>query len=94
VAFSDNAKCKAAGGFAMLDQAMTDNRINPAKLLHSKWTAAEPRNREKHFLVTKLLRNDDGIIIACRIEAVHSQREFELDWRALKDTRQWLIGWQ
>ena len=24
------------------------NRINPAKLLHSKWTAVEPKNKEKH----------------------------------------------
>ncbi|PAM39480.1 hypothetical protein CEJ63_25450, partial [Acinetobacter baumannii] len=27
------------------------NRVNPAKLLLSKWTAASPRNKEKHFLV-------------------------------------------
>ena len=94
MAFAGSAACKAPGSFAMLGQAMNDNRINPAKLLHSKWTAVEPKNREKHFLVTKLLRDEGGKIIACRIEAVHSQREFELDWRALKDTRQWLIGWQ
>jgi len=28
------------------------NRINPKKLQHSKWTAVQPRNKEKHFLVT------------------------------------------
>ena len=30
------------------------NRINPAKLLHSKWTAVEPKNKEKHFLVVEV----------------------------------------
>ncbi len=34
------------------------NRINPAKLLLSKWTAARPQYKETHFLVTKLLRDD------------------------------------
>ena len=31
------------------------NRVSPKKLLHSKWTAVEPRNREKHFLVTRVI---------------------------------------
>jgi len=30
------------------------NRLNPRKLLLSKWTAALPQNREKHFLVSEL----------------------------------------
>ncbi|MDH3987431.1 MAG: TIGR02450 family Trp-rich protein, partial [Gammaproteobacteria bacterium] len=30
------------------------NKINPKKLLKSKWTAAEPKNREKHFMVTEV----------------------------------------
>ena len=39
------------------------NRINPAKLLLSKWTAARPRNKEKHFLVTELFRDEDGTVL-------------------------------
>ena len=39
------------------------NRINPAKLLLSKWTAARPRNKEKHFLVTELFRDDEGTVL-------------------------------
>jgi hypothetical protein len=31
------------------------NALSPKKLLHSKWTAVEPRNKEKHFLVTKVI---------------------------------------
>jgi tryptophan-rich hypothetical protein len=30
------------------------NKINPEKLLKSKWTAAQPKNREKHFMVTEV----------------------------------------
>ena len=39
------------------------NRINPAKLLLSKWTAAHPRHKEKHFLVTELFRDDEGTVL-------------------------------
>ena len=30
------------------------NKINPKKLLNSKWTAVKPTNKEKHFLVTEI----------------------------------------
>ena len=39
------------------------NRINPAKLLLSKWTAAQPRHKEKHFLVTELFRDEEGTVL-------------------------------
>jgi len=66
--------------------------VNPAKLLHSKWTTAEPQDSEKHFLVTALLR-DHGRITGCRLEAVHSRRELEISWRELKNPERWLQGW-
>ena len=30
------------------------NPIHPKKLLLTKWTAVVPRNREKHFVVSKV----------------------------------------
>ena len=51
------------------------NRINPAKLLHSKWTAVEPKNKEKHFLVVEIDYDEDGIVIDCLLEAVMSRRK-------------------
>ncbi|MEO4014834.1 TIGR02450 family Trp-rich protein [Pseudomonas rossensis] len=39
------------------------NRINPIKLLLSKWTAAHPQNREKHFLITELFRDEQGTVL-------------------------------
>jgi hypothetical protein len=31
------------------------NALSPKKLLHTKWTAVAPRNKGKHFLVTKVV---------------------------------------
>ena len=59
--------------------------LNPEKLHHSPWTAVVPQNREKHFLVTKLIRDADEIVTACVIEAVLTQRSQQIDWRELKD---------
>ena len=29
--------------------------LNPKKLKHSKWTAVQPQNKEKHFIVIRLI---------------------------------------
>ena len=69
------------------------NRVSPKKLLHSKWTAVQPVNKEKHFLVTEVHEDDAGNPQTVTLEAVHSKRERELGWRDLRDTAQWRIGW-
>jgi len=71
-----------------------ENQINPDKLLLSKWTAVKPQNKEKHFLVTRVIKNEQGSVLACILEAVFSGREHELDWRALKQADHWLMGWR
>lgn len=68
--------------------------INPTKLLLSKWTAVTPENREKHFLVTRLLRDENENVTGCVLEAVMTHREQSLDWRALKDQSRWHTGWR
>ncbi len=35
---------------------------NPGKLLLSKWTARVPRNREKHFIVTRVMHPEPTAI--------------------------------
>lgn len=69
------------------------NRINPKKLHHSKWTAVQPQNKEKHFLVTDVVLDAAGHPQACILEAVLSRREMRLDWRELKDEERWRVGW-
>jgi len=74
-------------------QPLAKRPLNAEKLLLSKWTAVTPRNKEKHFLVTQLLRDEAGQVVGCLLEAVLSKNEYPLDWRILKDTGQWLQGW-
>jgi len=70
-------------------------RLDPKKLLLSKWTAVVPRGKELHFLVSKVIEPDPpgAKIESVEIEAVHSRRVFTLPWRELKDRSQWRQGW-
>ena len=69
-------------------------RLNPAKLVRSKWTACAPVAREKHFMVIALVEPIvPGPCELVTIEAVHSGRRFELPWRALRDGAVWRQGW-
>ncbi|BFM13082.1 TIGR02450 family Trp-rich protein [Simiduia litorea] len=70
------------------------NNINPKKLLNSKWTAVAPENKEKHFLVTEVEFDEEGIVTACIIEAVISKRASPIDWHDLTNSTRWLHGWQ
>ncbi|MCQ8181042.1 TIGR02450 family Trp-rich protein [Methylomonas sp. LW13] len=74
----------------------TTRRLNPNKLLLSKWTAAKPQSKEKHFLVTQLIKPEltDAPVEHIELEAIYSRRSFILPWRDLTDTGQWLQGWQ
>ena len=69
-------------------------QINPNKLLHSKWTAVQPKKKERHFIVTKLIRAENEAIIACELEAVINKHIYELNWQVLKDSTCWLMGWR
>lgn len=70
------------------------NSVNSKKLLHSKWTAVVPENREKHFIVTKVIADEAGHPQRCILEAVHNKRSVDIPWRELTDSTTWLIGWQ
>jgi tryptophan-rich hypothetical protein len=52
-------------------------------------------NREKHFLVTKLIvpETPEAPVEFVELEAVHSGRKFTLPWRELRDRGRWLQGW-
>lgn len=70
------------------------NKINPKKLLNSKWTAVEPTKREKHFLVTEVEIDEEGVVISCSIEAIISKRTMPIQWQDLKDMSHWVHGWK
>ncbi|MFS2157539.1 TIGR02450 family Trp-rich protein [Pseudomonas sp. Pseusp122] len=70
------------------------NQLNPRKLLLSKWTAAQPRNREKHFLVTELFRDEEGTVLEIELQAVLTRRSERLPWQTLQNAVSWRMGWQ
>jgi tryptophan-rich hypothetical protein len=71
------------------------NALSPKKLLLTKWTAVTPRNKEKHFLVTKVIEPlpPGSPVVSIEIEAVHSKRVQVIAWRELKNELQWRRGW-
>ena len=71
-----------------------NNPINPAKLLLSKWTAAHPPNKEKHFLVTELIRDEEGTVLEIDLQAVMTRRTERLAWQSLQNAEDWQIGWK
>ncbi|MDR6237015.1 TIGR02450 family Trp-rich protein [Pseudomonas oryzihabitans] len=75
---------------------MTTRRINPSKLLHSKWTAVQPRERQRHFIVTRVYAPEveSDPISQIDLQAVLTRRTWTLDWRELLDAECWLQGWQ
>ena len=70
-------------------------RLNPKKLLLSKWTATQPRHKEKHFIVSKLILPADPAapLELVELEAVYSKQIRVLAWRDLNNTDLWLQGW-
>ena len=70
------------------------NKINPKKLLNSKWTSVNPTNKEKHFMVSDIEFDEGGLVVSCSIEAVISKRSIPIDWNDLKDDRDWIYGWK
>lgn len=68
--------------------------INPKKLLGSKWTARQPKDKEKHFIVGRVVYDDAQEVSECYLEAIISHREFSITWQDLKNSDIWLQGWQ
>jgi len=70
------------------------NKINPQKLLNSKWTAVTPSNKEKHFIVSEIEFDEEGLVVFCSIEAVMSKRAVPINWHDLKNDSNWVHGWK
>ena len=71
------------------------NPLNPKKLLRSKWTAVVPVDKQKHFLVSRIVKPElpDAPIEFVELEAVFSNATQVLAWRDLQDAEFWRIGW-
>lgn len=70
------------------------NKVSPKALLNSKWTKVEVANKEKHFIITKVVVDETQAITECIIEAVFSANEYAINWRDLKNSCLWKVGWK
>jgi tryptophan-rich hypothetical protein len=82
------------GGGTSIARTLEMNRLNPRKLLLSKWTAAHPQHREKHFLVTELFCDEEGTVLEIELQAVLTKRSERLSWQTLQDEQTWRMGWK
>lgn len=71
------------------------NRISPKKLLLSKWTAVKPIEKDKHFLVSKVIQPalPGEVVQWIEIEAIYSKKIMQIDWHDLRNQEEWLQGW-
>jgi tryptophan-rich hypothetical protein len=68
-------------------------RISPGKLLLSKWTAVKPKQKERHFIVTKVINKENQRVIICQLEAVINNNVYEIYLLELEDSTCWQMGW-
>jgi tryptophan-rich hypothetical protein len=71
-------------------------RLSLKKLLLSKWTAVAPLNKEKHFVVTRVIApNPPSMTIGqVQLRAVHSGRSMTVGWCELTDSSHWRQVWR
>ena len=71
------------------------NPLNPKKLLLTKWTAVIPLAKQKHFLVSRVIKQElptDPIELV-EIESVFSKANQIIPWRDLQNDDIWRQGW-
>ncbi len=71
------------------------NKLQPKKLMLSKWTAVTPVAKQKHFLVSNVVEpeQENGKVEWIDLDAVHSKAIRRIQWQDLQDDTQWLRGW-
>lgn len=71
------------------------NPLSPKKLLMTKWTAVTPIDKQKHFLVSRVIQPElpTDPVEWIEIEAVFSKETQLIPWRDLQNDAVWRIGW-
>jgi tryptophan-rich hypothetical protein len=71
------------------------NPLNPKKLHLTKWTAVKPVAKQKHFLVSKVIKPElpNEPVEFVEIESVFSKASQVIPWRDLQNDEVWLQGW-
>ena len=71
------------------------NLLNPKKLHLTKWTAVKPVAKQKHFLVSKVIKPElpNEPVEFVEIESIFSKASQVIPWRDLQNDEVWLQGW-
>ena len=71
------------------------NPLNPKKLHLTKWTAVKPVAKQKHYLVSKVIKPElpNEPVEFVEIESVFSKASQVIPWRDLQNDDVWLQGW-
>jgi tryptophan-rich hypothetical protein len=71
------------------------NPLNPKKLHLTKWTAVKPVAKQKHFLISKVIKPElpNEPVEFVEIESVFSKASQVIPWRDLQNDDVWLQGW-
>jgi len=73
---------------------MKRNTFSKAKLPGSKWTALEPVQGEKHFVVLGWVQYAlEQKSETLELEAILTRKVYEIDYRQLKNAEKWKMGW-
>ena len=79
----------------LVPKKMSMNPLHSKKLLLTKWTAVQPVDKNKHFLLSKVMQPEPPALAIewVELEAVYSKAVTRLDWRELRDPARWRQGW-
>ncbi|MCY1043412.1 TIGR02450 family Trp-rich protein [Corallococcus sp. bb12-1] len=69
-------------------------RLQRERLVGSKWTAVQPLEREKHFVVLRWVGEGGERPQELELEALLTRRVHRVPWRALADREHWVSGWR
>ena len=71
------------------------NPLNLKKLHLTKWTAVKPVAKQKHFLVSKVIKPElpNEPVEFVEIESVFSKASQVIPWRDLQNDEVWRQGW-
>lgn len=71
------------------------NPLNPKKLRLTKWTAVKPIDKQKHFLVSRVIQPEveTDAVEFVEIESVFSKTTQIIKWRELQNDEVWRQGW-
>lgn len=71
------------------------NPLNPKKLRLTKWTAVKPIDKQKHFLVSRVIQPEveTDAVEFVEIESVFSKATQIIKWCELQNDEVWRQGW-